>query len=172
MEECHKDRQSRLQLEAAAEAPEARHAAHVAQLPIEWSSPGLEESEPESIPEEYAAIIARVVLHGWGAVEWGGNFTLLHWAAMQKRHQLCRALLELRADPSVKDDDGMTAADYAAEKGSREILFTLENALPPTRAPQHAPIHAPAANEARLRPGHSAPATKAAEMFARLAERR
>lgn len=82
---------------------------------------------PDDLPEEYSAIIKEVVLNGWDSVEWGGNFTLLHWAAMQNRQHLCQSLLELRANPSLRDDTGMTAADYAREKGHQEVTATLQS---------------------------------------------
>lgn len=89
---------------------------------------------PDDLPEEYSAIIKEVVLNGWDSVEWGGNFTLLHWAAMQNRQHLCQSLLELRANPSLKDDTGMTAADYAREKGNQEVVATLQSVQLPKRS--------------------------------------
>jgi len=50
------------------------------------------------VPREYHEALRQVENRGWSAVGWQDGFTLLHWAAGKGRAELCRYLLELRAE--------------------------------------------------------------------------
>ena len=49
------------------------------------------------------------------------GLTPLHWAAANGTPETIEALLEAGADPTVRDDDGDTPGDLAAEREDREL---------------------------------------------------
>ena len=57
----------------------------------------------------------------------GRGQTSLHRAAYDGDHEKCKWLLERRADPSIKDNDGWTAFGVAANESNIETLQVLLN---------------------------------------------
>jgi ankyrin repeat protein len=56
------------------------------------------------------------------------GWTALIWAAKQDHEQTVEALIHHRADPTLKDFSGRTAADWAREAGHAGLLNVLETA--------------------------------------------
>lgn len=65
-----------------------------------------------TLPEPYLRVVRQVEAEGWDGIQWGGNYTLLHWAAANSRAKLCERLVAQNADPHIKDDTGRSAFDY------------------------------------------------------------
>jgi cytohesin len=53
------------------------------------------------------------------------GFTLLHYAAMDGRHEIAKLLLEHGADPNIQDNNGRTPLHWAAWKGHLEVVELL-----------------------------------------------
>ena len=53
------------------------------------------------------------------------NMTFLMEAAWNKDAQTVKTLLELGANVSAKDDNGMTALDYAIQENAQEVIQVL-----------------------------------------------
>ena len=51
----------------------------------------------------YMKVLGQVEKHGWRAVKWKNNYTLLHFAASSDSPAFCKYLLALGADADVKD---------------------------------------------------------------------
>eukprot|EP00439_Symbiodinium_sp_Y106_P073440 s3674_g13.t2 len=85
--------------------------------------------EEAVLPEEYLELKGAIDVSGWGAVEWAGNYTLLHWAAATNHAGLCEHFLRLRADPLVRDDAGRTSLDYAVLHQHKEVAMVMINAV-------------------------------------------
>ncbi|CAE7653026.1 unnamed protein product [Symbiodinium sp. CCMP2456] len=85
--------------------------------------------EDAALPEEYLELKGAIDVSGWGAVEWAGNYTLLHWAAATNHAGLCEHFLRLRADPLVRDDAGRTSLDYAVLHQHKEVAMVMINAV-------------------------------------------
>eukprot|EP00439_Symbiodinium_sp_Y106_P073052 s3674_g13.t1 len=95
--------------------------------------------EEAVLPEEYLELKGAIDVSGWGAVEWAGNYTLLHWAAATNHAGLCEHFLRLRADPLVRDDAGRTSLDYAVLHQHKEVAMVMINAVA-TDVPRHAKL--------------------------------
>ncbi|CAE7828752.1 unnamed protein product [Symbiodinium microadriaticum] len=85
--------------------------------------------EEAVLPEEYLELKGAIDVSGWGAVEWAGNYTLLHWAAATNHAGLCEHFLRLRADPLVRDDAGRTSLDYAVLHQHKDVAMVMINAV-------------------------------------------
>jgi len=83
-------------------------------------------AESRSIPEAYMKVMEQIDQMGWHQMQWARGFTLLHWAAKNDHPELCARFLFQGADPSVKDDSGRSALDYAKAYGSDAALAELE----------------------------------------------
>lgn len=58
------------------------------------------------------------------------GITPLMVSSWKGKERTVRFLLEHRADPSVKDEEGNTAMDYAESGGNENILFLLKANMP------------------------------------------
>lgn len=59
-----------------------------------------------------------------------GGFTALMSAAQNGDRELLEALLARGADPTLRDDEGRSAADHATASGHQELAKVLEHAAP------------------------------------------
>ncbi|CAE7475118.1 ANKRD52 [Symbiodinium natans] len=81
-----------------------------------------------SMPLVYAAALEGIETHGWSAVyplDDPPAWTILHWAAMEGRLEICRRLLAAGADPFCEDERGWTPLDCAEEAGEAEVCNLL-----------------------------------------------
>lgn len=86
-----------------------------------------------SLPLVYSAALEGIETHGWGAVYPADDppaWTILHWAAMEGRSDVCRRLLAAGADPLCQDERGWTPMVCAEEAGESEVLSLLHAYLP------------------------------------------
>lgn len=82
----------------------------------------------QQIPAVYASALAVVERYGWMAVHDGRpEWTALHWAASEGRTDVCMRLLHCGAGPLHKDDQGLSAVDYAREGGHGAALAMLSD---------------------------------------------
>ncbi|CAE7777822.1 ANKRD52 [Symbiodinium pilosum] len=80
------------------------------------------------MPLVYAAALEGIETHGWSAVyplDDPPAWTILHWAAMEGRLEICRRLLAAGADPFCEDERGWTPLDCAEEAGETEVCNLL-----------------------------------------------
>ncbi|CAJ1448054.1 unnamed protein product, partial [Effrenium voratum] len=80
------------------------------------------------LPLVYAAALEGIETHGWSAVYPADDppaWTILHWAAMEGRLDVCHRLLAARADPMCEDERGWTPVDCANEAGEQEVAMRL-----------------------------------------------
>jgi len=80
------------------------------------------------LPLVYSAALAGIEAHGWSAVYPADDppaWTILHWAAMEGRSDVCRRLLAAGADPLCEDERGWTPVVCAGEAGETEVLSLL-----------------------------------------------
>uniref|UniRef100_A0A7S1F4R2 Uncharacterized protein n=1 Tax=Noctiluca scintillans TaxID=2966 RepID=A0A7S1F4R2_NOCSC len=91
-------------------------------------------SRPDTsdIPLSNLQLLEQVEIHGWHSVVWKGGFTMLHWAALTGKCDLCRYLMELEADPGTLDGRAKTALDYAHAAGETVRDVVLECMEKPT----------------------------------------
>jgi hypothetical protein len=52
--------------------------------------------------------------------------TPLMWAAVYGNHQVVETLLDHHADPASKDEDGMTALDWAKRNNRPKVIAVLQ----------------------------------------------
>eukprot|EP00435_Cladocopium_sp_Y103_P072797 s140_g41.t1 len=86
-----------------------------------------------SLPLVYSAALEGIETHGWSAVYPADDppaWTILHWAAMEGRSDVCRRLLAAGADPLCEDERGWTPLVCAEEAGESEVLSLLHAYLP------------------------------------------
>lgn len=76
------------------------------------ASQGIRSSRISIPPEEHVFVDVQDVC----------NWTPLHWAASQNDAQLVKDLLDLRANTTLRDLAGFTAAHYACRSGRRAIV--------------------------------------------------
>lgn len=88
------------------------------------------EKRPEvsKLPSAYKKLLEQIESHGWHSVTWKDNVTMLHWAAGKGNKDLCAYLVQLNADPSVRDSQARTPASCAAAAGHHSIAQFLEDA--------------------------------------------
>lgn len=80
----------------------------------------------ERLPVAYQKVLKQVVSQGWDSVHWKDGFTMLHWAASKGEVDLARYLIQLRADPDVRDDTHQrTPLDWAEHEGHAEAVEML-----------------------------------------------
>lgn len=80
----------------------------------------------QGLPEAYALLLQEVEKHGWAAMDWTDNFTMLHWAAEEGRLDICKYLLKLDADPNTMDHSrARTPIELAMENNHTEIEAML-----------------------------------------------
>ena len=81
----------------------------------------------------HAPVVERLLNEGAMADHQEGTqgWTALIWAAKQGHRQTLETLIRHRADPSLRDFSGRTAADWARETGQTRILALLETADAP-----------------------------------------
>lgn len=86
------------------------------------------EKRPEvsKLPSAYKQLLEQIETRGWHTVTWKDNVTMLHWAAGKGNKDLCTYLLQLNADPSVRDSQARTPASFAAAAGHGSIAQLLE----------------------------------------------
>lgn len=65
------------------------------------------------LPAVYTQALNQIELHGWSAMKWKENYTMLHWAAEKGRLDIARYLLRLGAEADKPDDSGRTPIDAA-----------------------------------------------------------
>ena len=54
------------------------------------------------------------------------------FSALRGSYDLCKLLIEKKADINMKDNDGWTALDYASQYGTKEVVkLLLENGADP-----------------------------------------
>jgi len=85
------------------------------------------ETVREALPADYRKALLKVEKRGWAGTKWDRGYTLLHWAARNGDKELCMFLIAaLGADPTMRDDRGLTPKDHASKKGYGEVvaLFT------------------------------------------------
>lgn len=86
-----------------------------------------------SLPLVYSAALEGIETHGWSAVYPADDppaWTILHWAAMEGRSDVCGRLLAAGADPLCQDERGWTPMVCAEEAGESEVLSLLHAYLP------------------------------------------
>ncbi|CAE7622872.1 ANKRD52 [Symbiodinium sp. CCMP2456] len=84
------------------------------------------------MPLVYAAALEGIETHGWSAVyplDDPPAWTILHWAAMEGRLEICRRLLAAGANPFCEDERGWTPLDCADEAGEVEADTGLQSGL-------------------------------------------
>ena len=64
------------------------------------------------------AILTMLLEHG-AEIDWQNDegFTALHVASLWGRQEVVRKLLELGADPLIRDGDGLLPVDHARDQG-------------------------------------------------------
>ncbi|CAK9096321.1 unnamed protein product [Durusdinium trenchii] len=81
-----------------------------------------------TLPLVYAAALEGIETHGWGAVYPPDDppaWTILHWAAMEGRLDVCRRLVAAGANPLCEDERGWTPIFCAEQAGENEVLELL-----------------------------------------------
>lgn len=68
---------------------------------------------------------------------------MLHWAAAENNVNLCRQLIQFRADPLAQDDFGRTPLQCARDAGHPEVAHSLLELLPPSSAALSPSFHGP-----------------------------
>eukprot|EP00928_Gymnodinium_smaydae_P029680 TRINITY_DN22286_c0_g1_i2.p1 TRINITY_DN22286_c0_g1~~TRINITY_DN22286_c0_g1_i2.p1 ORF type:complete len:395 (+),score=57.65 TRINITY_DN22286_c0_g1_i2:25-1185(+) len=98
-------------------------------------------SSPTALPSVYADAITLIEEHGWdvlhGGEQAGPAWTVLHWAALHGRCDVCMRLLAAAADPELVDERGRSAIDYAVARGNLEAAAILCTARRPIDASSH-----------------------------------
>lgn len=80
------------------------------------------------LPPAYKKLLDQIERRGWSTVTWKDNYTMLHWAASKGNDDLCAYLIQLNADPSVKDCKAQTPSVCAAAAGHPDIVQLLQGA--------------------------------------------
>ncbi|CAE7611571.1 ANKRD52 [Symbiodinium sp. CCMP2592] len=97
-----------------------------------------------SMPLVYAAALEGIETHGWSAVyplDDPPAWTILHWAAMEGRLEICRRLLAAGANPFCEDERGWTPLDCADEAGEVEVSNLLVAHAPDADLGQGGAMH-------------------------------
>eukprot|EP00929_Paragymnodinium_shiwhaense_P122210 TRINITY_DN9481_c2_g1_i3.p1 TRINITY_DN9481_c2_g1~~TRINITY_DN9481_c2_g1_i3.p1 ORF type:complete len:1219 (-),score=326.50 TRINITY_DN9481_c2_g1_i3:122-3778(-) len=93
------------------------------------------------IPAVYQSALDTVEERGWWALhpeDEEPTWTVLHWAASEDRADVCRRLLAANADPTTRDDQGLSALDYAKESNAANAWCVLSVAAAAAASPQSA----------------------------------
>ena len=80
------------------------------------------------VSDGVSAAIRLVEQKGWSRMIWKEGHTLLHWAAMAGRADLCGYFLELNADTEAVDGHGRTPVDLAVEFDHTSVSALLLSA--------------------------------------------